>query len=254
MDHKIIRKPEHRPEYVGEVRRCGRWPISSGARPTACAPGRVRRNVMSARGRGRPAQRRRGSGTSSVIGLFKTEVINVLGPWRTMRDVEWQTLRWIDWYNNRRLLAPIGYIPPAQAEKAYFANIKALDQAAWPLKQSSSGKARAVKTEQRLRVGSFEIAVPDNVHRCHHGVLVGPPLGLAEAQEPVAGGYSPQRSGPGGSGSAASSSPGTWWPHPCRQHTQRPSILNAKVRRLDRDSVCPKPLSTGSLAVFRRTH
>ncbi len=65
-----------------------------------------------------------------VIGLFKTEVINVLGPWRTLRDVEWQTLRWIDWYNNRRLLASIGYIPPAEAEKTYFANIKTLDQAA----------------------------------------------------------------------------------------------------------------------------
>ena len=66
----------------------------------------------------------------SVIGLFKTEVINALGPWRTMRDVEWQTLKWIDWYNNRRLLAPIGYIPPAEAEQAYYANRNALDQAA----------------------------------------------------------------------------------------------------------------------------
>lgn len=65
-----------------------------------------------------------------VIGLFKTEVINALGPWRTLRDVEWQTLRWIDWYNNRRLLAPIGYIPPAEAEHAYFANLDPLDQAA----------------------------------------------------------------------------------------------------------------------------
>jgi transposase InsO family protein len=65
-----------------------------------------------------------------VIGLFKTEVINALGPWRTLRDVEWETLRWIDWYNNRRLLAPIGYIPPAEAEKAYFANLQTLDKAA----------------------------------------------------------------------------------------------------------------------------
>ena len=40
------------------------------------------------------------------IGLFKTEVINALWPWKTMRDVEWQTLKWIEWYNNRRLLAP----------------------------------------------------------------------------------------------------------------------------------------------------
>jgi putative transposase len=65
-----------------------------------------------------------------VIGLFKTEVINALGPWRTLRDVEWQTLRWIDWYNNRRLLAPIGYIPPAEAEQAFFAKRNTLDQAA----------------------------------------------------------------------------------------------------------------------------
>ncbi|CAN5606112.1 hypothetical protein BH23PSE1_BH23PSE1_01400 [soil metagenome] len=47
-----------------------------------------------------------------------------------MREVEWQTLRWIEWYNNRPLLAPIGYIPPAEAEQAYFANLNALDQAA----------------------------------------------------------------------------------------------------------------------------
>ena len=66
----------------------------------------------------------------SVIGLFKTEVINALGPWRTMRDVEWETLTWIDWYNNRRLLAPIGYMPPAEAEQAHFAALDTLDQAA----------------------------------------------------------------------------------------------------------------------------
>ncbi len=66
----------------------------------------------------------------SVIGLFKTEVINVLGPWKIMRDVEWEALRWIDWYNNRRLLAPIGYIPPTEAEHAHYANHKTLDRAA----------------------------------------------------------------------------------------------------------------------------
>jgi len=66
----------------------------------------------------------------SVIGLFKTEVINALGPWRTMRDVEWQTLKWIDWYNNRRLLAPIGYFPPAEAEQIYFEALNTLDRAA----------------------------------------------------------------------------------------------------------------------------
>lgn len=68
--------------------------------------------------------------TECVIGLFKTEVINALGPWRTLSDVEWETLRWIDWYNNRRLLAPIGYMPPAEDEHSYYANRNTLDQAA----------------------------------------------------------------------------------------------------------------------------
>ena len=65
-----------------------------------------------------------------VIGLFKTEVINTIGPWRSRRDVEWEVLKWIDWYNNRRLLAPIGYIPPVEADEAYFADLKTLDSAA----------------------------------------------------------------------------------------------------------------------------
>jgi len=47
-----------------------------------------------------------------------------------MRDVEWETLKWVDWYNNRRLLGPIGYIPPAQAEEAFYANLNTLDMVA----------------------------------------------------------------------------------------------------------------------------
>jgi len=65
-----------------------------------------------------------------VIGLFKTEVINQIGPWKSMREVEWETLKWVDWYNNRRLLAPIGYIPPAEAEEAFYANLNTLDMVA----------------------------------------------------------------------------------------------------------------------------
>ena len=37
-----------------------------------------------------------------------------------MREVEWETLKWVDWYNNRRLLGPIGYVPPAEAEEAFY--------------------------------------------------------------------------------------------------------------------------------------
>jgi transposase InsO family protein len=55
----------------------------------------------------------------SVIGLFKTEVIRRRGPWRSFEDVEFATLEWVAWFNTRRLLEPIGYVPPAEYEAAY---------------------------------------------------------------------------------------------------------------------------------------
>jgi transposase InsO family protein len=62
----------------------------------------------------------------SVIGLFKTEVIRRRGPWRNMDAVEFATLEWVDWFNNRRLLEPIGNVPPAEAEAHYYEQINDL--------------------------------------------------------------------------------------------------------------------------------
>lgn len=56
----------------------------------------------------------------SVIGLYKTEVIHRQGPWRNLDSVEFATLKWTDWFNNRRLLEPIGNIPPAEFEALYY--------------------------------------------------------------------------------------------------------------------------------------
>ena len=56
----------------------------------------------------------------SVIGLFKTEVIRARGPWRAIEPVEFATLEWVDWFNNRRLLEPLGYVPPAEYEAAHY--------------------------------------------------------------------------------------------------------------------------------------
>lgn len=56
----------------------------------------------------------------SVIGLFKTEVIRRQGPWRSLEPVEFATLTWVDWFNHRRLLEPIGYVPPAEYEARYY--------------------------------------------------------------------------------------------------------------------------------------
>ena len=58
--------------------------------------------------------------TETIIGLYKTEVIRTRGPWKTLDDVEYATLEWVDWFNHRRLLAPIGNVPPAEYEKMYY--------------------------------------------------------------------------------------------------------------------------------------
>jgi transposase InsO family protein len=56
----------------------------------------------------------------TINGLYKTEVIHRSGPWRNVDDVEYATLVWVDWFNNRRLLEPLGYVPPAEFEAAYY--------------------------------------------------------------------------------------------------------------------------------------
>ena len=56
----------------------------------------------------------------SVIGLFKTEVIHRRGPWKGIDEVEFATLEWVAWYNTRRLLEPLGYVPPDEFERAYY--------------------------------------------------------------------------------------------------------------------------------------
>ena len=56
----------------------------------------------------------------TVIGLFKTEVIRRRGSWRSLEAVEFATLEWVDWFNTRRLLEPIGNIPPAESEARYY--------------------------------------------------------------------------------------------------------------------------------------
>jgi transposase InsO family protein len=60
----------------------------------------------------------------TVIGLFKTEVIYKKSPWKTYDAVEYATLDWISWFNTKRLLEPIGNIPPAEYENLYYTQEK----------------------------------------------------------------------------------------------------------------------------------
>ena len=66
----------------------------------------------------------------SVIGLFKTELIRNKGPWKGLDDLEIATLEWVDWWNHRRLLRPIGLIPPAEAEAAFYSHGEVVMEAA----------------------------------------------------------------------------------------------------------------------------
>ena len=56
----------------------------------------------------------------TIIGLYKTEVIRPRGAWKTIAEVEYATLEWVDWFNHRRLLAPLGHVPPAEYEQMYY--------------------------------------------------------------------------------------------------------------------------------------
>jgi putative transposase len=56
----------------------------------------------------------------TIIGLYKTELIRRRGPWKGIDDVEYATLEWVDWFNHRRLLQPIGHVPPAEFEATHY--------------------------------------------------------------------------------------------------------------------------------------
>jgi putative transposase len=56
----------------------------------------------------------------TINGLYKAELIYRRGPWKTKEAVELATLQWVAWFNHHRLLEPIWYIPPAEAEANYY--------------------------------------------------------------------------------------------------------------------------------------
>jgi transposase InsO family protein len=66
----------------------------------------------------------------TINGLYKAEVIHRRGPWRSFEAVEFATLEWVDWFNHRRLMGPIGNVPPAEAEQRYYASLENPAQAA----------------------------------------------------------------------------------------------------------------------------
>ncbi len=66
----------------------------------------------------------------STIGLFKTEVIDFMGPWKSVGQIEWETLKWVNWYNTKRLHSKIGYITPQEAEGKFYEALNTAEKAA----------------------------------------------------------------------------------------------------------------------------
>ncbi|MET4036276.1 hypothetical protein ABMB68_009072 [Bradyrhizobium sp. RT4a] len=85
-------------------------------------------------------------------------MIHRRGPWRNFEAVEFATLEWVDWFNNRRLLEPVGNIPPAEAEQRYYAMLKHPAMAA-ELKPSGLRQANPGRFTER-----FSAALKPNRH------------------------------------------------------------------------------------------
>lgn len=66
----------------------------------------------------------------SIIGLFKAEVIEFFGNWKSVGQVEWETLQWVSWYNTQRLHGAIGHRPPQEMENEFYASMNTLDKVA----------------------------------------------------------------------------------------------------------------------------
>ena len=90
----------------------------------------------------------------TINGLYKAEIIHRRGPWRSFEAIEFATLEWVDWFKNRRILEPIGNIPPAEAEERYNAMLQQPAMAACfkrnGLRQNRGGSCRPYLTLRQL--------------------------------------------------------------------------------------------------------
>ena len=82
----------------------------------------------------------------TINGLYKTEVIRRRGPWKNIDDVEYATLEWVDWFNNRRILGPIGNIPPAEYELMYYQQLEESAPRRHDSHKRVSGKPGAIQS------------------------------------------------------------------------------------------------------------
>jgi len=102
----------------------------------------------------------------TINGLYKAELIHRCGPWKTREAVELATLEWVTWFNHVRLLEPIGYIPPAEAETNYWRVQVQADAASAPRPGCGHvDDAPAAHRRKRLRPHAHSPRLPMALHR-----------------------------------------------------------------------------------------
>ena len=90
----------------------------------------------------------------TINGLYKAELMHRRAPWKTKEAVELATLEWVSWFNHHRLLEPIGYIPPAEAEVNYYQ---------WETETSDKRAKRASPKVAKARINNTLVAGPESV-------------------------------------------------------------------------------------------
>jgi len=101
-DNSLIHHSDRGSQYLSS--RYSEWLAEAGIEPSVGSRGDSYDNALA----------------ETINGLYKTELIHRRGPWKTRESVEMATLHWVHWFNHHRLLEPIGYIPPAEAEANYW--------------------------------------------------------------------------------------------------------------------------------------
>ncbi|EDT04456.1 ISBt3 transposase subunit protein [Burkholderia ambifaria IOP40-10] len=102
----MLRRPVECAQYVSI--RYSEWLAEAGIKPSVGSRGDSYDNALA----------------ETINGLYKTELIHRRAPWRTRESVELATLEWVAWYNHHRLMEPLGYIPPAEAEASYYRQLR----------------------------------------------------------------------------------------------------------------------------------
>jgi hypothetical protein len=103
----------------------------------------------------------------TINGLYKAELIHRRGPWKTKEAVELATLEWVAWFNHHRLLGPIGYIPPAEAEANYYRQLAS--QAATLQARLNPNSLHRTRGDSVLLSSDERRSIPRLVHCGRHG-------------------------------------------------------------------------------------